>query len=179
MLALRETMPVAQRTRTDRAIAARLAGLAAIESAGTIGVYWPIRAEPDLGFLFDEWRAAGRTIALPVVGGRNGGLLFCRWDRDSVLVPGPYDIAIPRDKFPVECDALVVPCVGFHEGAGVVHRIGYGGGFYDRTRTARPIVAIGVAYDELEAPAFVPMPGDVPLTALVTGSRVITSIASP
>lgn len=180
LLALREAMDVAQRTQADEAIAARLEALPVLRPARTIGVYWPIRAEPGLGELYDAWRAAGRTLALPVVGGPHGGLLFCRWDRDAELVAGPYGIAIPRDKFPVECEALVIPCVGFHCTAdGVLHRIGYGGGFYDRTRTGRSFIAVGVAYDEAEAPTFEPLPGDVPLTAVVTGSRTITSIASP
>ncbi len=179
LLALRVSMDVAQRAQADRAIAERLGTVAEVAGARTIGVYWPIRAEPDLVSLFGAWRDAGRVIALPVVGGPGGGLLFCRWDGDSTLLPGPYGIAIPREKYPVVCDCLVVPCIGFHRADGLVHRIGYGGGFYDRTLSARPTAAIGVAYDALEAPDFEPSATDAPLTALVTGSRVITSIASP
>ncbi len=180
LLSLRQSLDVARRTQADRRIAERLRSLDLLAPARTLGVFWPIREEPDLGFLYDEWRAAGRSLALPVVGGPKGGLLFCRWDSDAPLVAGPYGIAIPRDKHPVECDALIVPCIGYHVATdGAVHRIGYGGGFYDRTRALRPGLAVGVAYDELEAPTFEPMPSDVPLTAVVTGSRVITSIASP
>lgn len=179
LLARREALAVAQRTQDDRAIATRLATVPVLMEATTIGVYWPIRSEPDLGALFDDWRAAGRTLALPVVGSPDGRLLFCRWNRDTELLPGPFGTRTPRQQVEVTCDALVVPCVGFHLGDGVVHRIGYGGGYYDRTLGARPMAAVGVAYDVLEAPDFVPRPDDAPLTALVTGSRVISSIASP
>lgn len=178
-LATREALDAGARAREDEAIAQRLADCELLAEARTIGVYFPIRAEPDLRPLCARWRAQGRRVALPVTGGPGGGLLFFLWEADAVLLPGPYGIPIPRDKQAVAPDALLLPCVGFHVGATGLYRLGYGGGFYDRTLAARRVTALGVAYDALELSDFRPKDFDEPLAAVVTGSRFISSIASP
>lgn len=167
------------RHRLDAAIAARLDDIAVLRDAERIAVFWPIRSEPDLAVAHHRWRAAGKRLALPVVGGPNGGLLFCAWDRDAALVTGPYGIPIPQDKTPVTPDCLLIPCVGFRLHRGRLWRLGYGAGFYDRTLAHRPTPAVGVAYDEAASDDFVPNPDDEALSWVVTPSRVITSIASP
>ncbi len=167
------------RTRYDLAISDQLSQLASIQAARVLAVYWPIQAEPDLRPLAAAWRAVGKTVALPVMGGPNGGLLFCAWQDDSDLEMGPYGIPIPRDRAPVAPDCLVIPCLGFNVIGGRPWRLGYGAGYYDRTLALRPVPAIGVAYDEADTDQFEPNVMDAPLSALVTPSRVINSIASP
>jgi 5-formyltetrahydrofolate cyclo-ligase len=88
------------------------------------------------------------VIALPVVQGKGLPLLFRRWMPGEALVLGLWDIPIPPDSEPlVEPDVLLVPMLAFDRQG---HRLGYGGGFYDRTlaglRARKAIVAIGVAY---------------------------------
>ena len=167
------------RKQFDQAIISSLSGLAPLQSAGTVAVYWPIQGEPDLRPLAAQWRAAGKTLALPVMGGPNGGLLFCAWHDDSELSMGPFGIPIPRDRTPLAPDCLVIPCLGFTVSRGYPWRLGYGAGYYDRTLAHRPVAAVGVAYDEAATDQFEPNAMDAPLSALVTPSRVITSIASP
>ena len=167
------------RTQYDLAIGRSLRDLAPIQASSVIAVYWPIQGEPDLRPLASAWRAAGKTLALPVMGGPNGGLFFCAWHDDSDLVMGPYGISIPQDRTPLAPDCLVIPCLGFNVSAGRPWRLGYGAGYYDRTLAHRPVPAVGVAYDEAQTDQFEPNATDAPLSVLVTPSRVINSIASP
>ena len=155
-----------------------LAALDLVRSAQVIGVYAPMRSEPDLGLLYAQWRAEGRQLALPVTV-RDQPLRFCRWNADSVLAADRFGVATPIERTWVEPDCLIIPCVGFHRAGSQVYRIGYGGGYFDRTLAARPVTAIGVGYDVLETPEFEPARFDVPLDALVTELRLISSIASP
>jgi 5-formyltetrahydrofolate cyclo-ligase len=179
LLAARAAIEPERRRGYDAAIGASLAEIDLLRQARTIAVYWPIRAEPDLAAAYAAWWMQGRVLALPVGGGPNGGLLFCRWDEGDEMASGPLGIMAPRERRPVLPDCLLIPCVGFTEHAGKPWRLGYGAGFYDRTLAHRPAPSVGVAYDESAASGqFVPNALDAPLTVLVTPSRVISSIAS-
>ena len=153
--------------------------LAILHASRIIALYWPIQGEPDLRPLAGGWRAAGKTLALPVMGGPNGGLFFCGWHDDADLVMGPFGIPIPQDKTPLAPDCLVIPCLGFNISGGRPWRLGYGAGFYDRTLMHRLVPAVGIAYEEAGTDQFAPNAMDAPLSLLVTPSRVINSIASP
>ena len=178
LLTLRDGLDEDFRRAADLAIAARLADIAAISQAAVIGVYAAMRSEPDLTALFESWRRRGQQLALPITE-RARPLRFCRWQADTVLVPDAFGVSVPVERDWVEPDCLIIPCVGFHRAGNLVYRIGYGGGFFDRTLAARPVLAVGVAYDALDAPGFEPAGFDSPLAAIVTESRVIASIASP
>jgi 5-formyltetrahydrofolate cyclo-ligase len=98
--------------------------------------------------LFDKLVAEGWTTALPVVVAKNTPLLFRQWAPGDALVLGRWDIQIPPDTAPeVEPDVLLVPMLAFDRKG---YRMGYGGGFYDRTlaklRAFKKVTAIGVAY---------------------------------
>ena len=178
MLTLRDGLDEGWRRAADLAIASRLDDLAAITRASVIGVYAAIRSEPDLTASFETWRSRGQQLALPITE-RGRPLRFCRWQADTVLEADAFGVPVPVERDWVEPDCLIIPCVGFHHAGNLVYRIGYGGGFFDRTLAARPVRAVGVAYEALEAPGFEPAGFDIPLTAVVTESRVIASIASP
>ena len=178
LLTLRDGLDVTRRLAADRRIIAALAALGQIGAVRVIGVFAPMRSEPDLAPLYERWRGEGRTLALPVTV-RDRPLRFCRWEADAPLAADRFGVATPVERDWVQPDCLIIPCVGFHRAGSLVYRIGYGGGYFDRTLAARPVTTIGVAYDVLEAPAFEPAGFDVPLDALVTESRVISSIASP
>ena len=178
LLTLRNDLDEGRRRRSDLEIADRLEGLAALATARVAGVYAAMRSEPDLAGLFARWRDAGQVLALPVTT-RGEPLRFCIWRRDTVLRPDAFGVPVPVERDWVEPDCLVTPCVGFHRAGNLVYRIGYGGGFYDRTLAARPVPAVGVAYDVLETPDFEPAAFDIALDSVVTESRIISSIASP
>lgn len=178
LLTLRDGLDEGQRRVADLAIAARLDVIESITRARVIGVYAPMRSEPDLVALFEGWRGRGQQLALPITE-RASPLRFCRWQAGAELAADAFGVAVPVERDWVEPDCLVIPCVGFHRAGTLVYRIGYGGGYFDRTLAARPVAAVGVAYDVLETSGFEPAGFDIPLDVVVTESRVISSIASP
>ena len=164
-------MPAAQRAAADAAIAARLdaivAGLAPMSVAG----YWPMRGEPELIGAFTRWHAAGIVVALPCVVGAEAPLQFLRWEPGMPMSRGTFGTREPSHGEAVEPAVLLLPCVGFERRG---YRLGYGGGYYDRTLAARPgVVTIGVAYDECELADFAPQPHDRPVDWLVTQTRTL------
>ena len=96
--------------------------------------------------------ADGHRLALPVMQGKGKPLLFRAWAPGDVMNKGIWGIREPRDDQPLLApDVFLVPLLAFDRHG---WRLGYGGGFYDRTlreaRSARPIVAVGLALDEQE-----------------------------
>lgn len=179
MLAARARIGGEIRTGHDEAIRRNVQQVQPVRQAKVLAIYWPIQGEPDLRPLAAGWRAAGKTLALPVMGGPNGGLTFCEWADGVQLEMGPYGIPVPPDKTPMAPDCLVIPCLGFNLVDGRPWRLGYGAGYYDRTLAHRPVPAVGIAYEEAWTDQFVPSARDAPLSVLVTPSRTIDSIASP
>ena len=106
--------------------------------------------EIDTGLLLERLHRDGYSLCLPVMQGRDKPLLFRAWAPGDVLATVQWGIQEPTaDKALLEPDALFVPLLAF-DGAG--NRLGYGGGYYDRTIQAlaarKPVVTIGVAFDE-------------------------------
>lgn len=177
LLAEREAMPTAAREAAQAAIVERLLPIVGelLATRGTaatagqtrpvIGAYVPFRGEPDLSAAVASWRAAGWDVALPKVVAPDAPLVFGRWDEGATLVPGRYGIAVPEPFVAVRPSLLVAPCVGFDPRG---FRLGYGGGFYDRTIAALGVPAVGVAFDEARIESFEPGPFDARLDALVT-----------
>lgn len=136
-------------------------------SGALIGLYWPIRDEADALGLMDLYAA---TYALPVVTGRSQPLVFRQWARGDALVGGDYNIPRPADSaLLVQPDILIVPLAAF-DATG--RRMGYGGGFYDRTiaglRNLKSVTTIGFAFAAQEV-AQVPIDEfDQRLDAVVT-----------
>jgi 5-formyltetrahydrofolate cyclo-ligase len=118
----------------------------------------------------------GVALALPVVGERGQRLIFRRWKSGDALTPNRYDIGEPLpDKAEVTPSHLLVPLLAFDDNG---FRLGYGGGYYDRTlaalRAATKIKAIGLAF-HAQRLAFVPRgPGDEPLDLILTERNVVS-----
>jgi 5-formyltetrahydrofolate cyclo-ligase len=109
-----------------------------------------IRDEINPAPLMTWLQAEGFRLALPVMQGKGKPLLMRAWTPGDVLNPVAWGIAEPLDDKPaVEPDIVLVPLLAFDARG---YRLGYGGGFYDRTlarlRKLKPIVAVGIAYDE-------------------------------
>jgi len=134
-----------------------------------------IRTEIDPSALMQALRARGAALALPVAIGRGEPLIFRAWTADTVLVRGLYGILEPSsDAEEVEPDIVLVPLAAFDRRG---HRLGYGGGYYDRTlqrlRKAKRVTAAGLAFsaqqmDEIPADAH-----DEPLDLVLTERDVI------
>lgn len=147
-----------------------LAGYRGVPMAG----YMPIRTEIDPLPAMAEAAAHG-PVGVPVIMAEAQPLKFARWEPDCTLQDGPFGAQIPADPQYFEPELVIVPLVGFSRAGG---RLGYGGGFYDRTlellRSKRPTLAIGFAFDAQEADVLPLEATDQPLDMIVTESAVIS-----
>ncbi|MGH6865423.1 MAG: 5-formyltetrahydrofolate cyclo-ligase [Methyloceanibacter sp.] len=140
-----------------------------------VSLYWPIRAEPDLRSLASAIRAGGAACALPVVVEKQAPMVFRLWEPGMNLVPGIWNIPAPPDGSPVTPDVVVAPVVGYDRAC---FRLGYGGGYFDRTlvRLRNRPLAVGVGYAQSELPTIYPFPHDIPLDGVVTERGVLKSV---
>ena len=99
----------------------------------TISTYWPFRGEPDLRQWMDSVTRRGAHCALPIVIEREKPLIFRRWKAGDPLVRGVWNIPVPAEGPEVSPDIVIAPVVGFDPQC---YRLGYGGGFFDRTLAA-------------------------------------------
>jgi 5-formyltetrahydrofolate cyclo-ligase len=147
---------------------------AAVDLGGfdVLGFYWPIRGELDLRDVAGRHVETGGTAALPVVVAKNAPVEFWRWEPGSSMQRGFWNIPVPAERRIVTPAALLIPLVGY-DAAG--YRLGYGGGYYDRTLAAaqpRPF-CIGAGYDDAEIETIHPQPHDIPMDLIVTQLRVL------
>jgi len=139
----------------------------------SIGAYWPIKGEFDALPALFRWSEAepGRRIGLPVINRDTKQLRFHVWFPGCPMEEDAYGIPKPKDTEAFDPGLLLVPCVGFGPGG---LRLGYGGGFYDRTLAAlapRPFT-VGLAYGHGSVPWLQAQPHDVPLDAVLTEDGV-------
>lgn len=156
----------------------RTKALAAIEQQlvpvlakrGPIAGYIAHRDEADiLPFLLRAFHL-GHVVALPVAGVEK--LSFIRWHPDAALEPGLAGIPQPVGGKEIEPAIVLTPLVGFDRAG---HRLGQGGGYYDRWFAAYPAaMRIGIAWNVQEVGALEPQPWDMPLHAVVTEKEWIT-----
>jgi 5-formyltetrahydrofolate cyclo-ligase len=151
--------------------------LAALRPATGAGVsaYWPLEDEFDPRPLFIELHRRGHPIGLPVILGKGQPLLFRRWTPDVALVRGSFRVMTPPPEAPeVVPQVLLVPLLAFDRAG---YRLGYGGGFYDRTiaglRASREVLAVGVALAAQEVSAVPRDDTDEPLDWVVTEQEAI------
>jgi 5-formyltetrahydrofolate cyclo-ligase len=158
-----------ERRAHAEAVGALLPGLL---GTGTVGFYWPFKGEFDPRPLVTE--LSGVRLALPVVVGKNEPLVFRAWAPGDPLVNGVWDIPVPASGPEVWPDVLLVPALGWDRSC---YRLGYGGGFYDRTLAAveRRPRTIGVSHAALELRTVFPQAHDVPLDCFVTEAGVYAS----
>jgi 5-formyltetrahydrofolate cyclo-ligase len=166
LLAWRQAVPAVDRRRWGERIEAELRALLG-DRPGALGVYWPFRAEFDPRGLID-WAVGGRRIvALPVVIDKKGPLEYRAWRSGEPLVDGVWNIPVPEKREVVVPMVVLAPLVGFDREC---YRLGYGGGYFDRTLAAlqpRPF-AIGVGFAAQEIATIYPQPFDVPMDLIVT-----------
>jgi 5,10-methenyltetrahydrofolate synthetase len=145
-----------------------------------IGAYWPIKGEFDPLPALHRWKEDGelidqpqpRRIGLPVVDKVHKTMIFHAWYPGCPMEEDAYGIPKPKDTEVIVPTLLFVPCVGYGPGG---YRLGYGGGFYDRTlATLQPKpVTVGLGYSHGWLPGLEPEAHDVPLDALLNDEGVV------
>lgn len=126
------------------AVMARAADIGLKDGPKTVALYHAMNSEMDTGPLLRALERAGHRVVLPVVTAKDTPLSFRVWASDAPLQQGGFGTSVPLDSAEeAEPDILFVPLLAFDDAGG---RLGYGGGFYDRTLEALEKPAIGVAY---------------------------------
>ncbi|MFC0402652.1 5-formyltetrahydrofolate cyclo-ligase [Paraburkholderia rhizosphaerae] len=137
-----------------------------------VGFYWPLEGEFDARGAIATWLALDdtREACLPVVMQRHAALAFHAWTPDMLMKVGEHRIPVPATARDLVPELVFVPCVGFDEDG---YRLGYGGGYYDRTLAGWRVagvapIAIGVAFEACKSAALPREPHDLPLDAIIT-----------
>ncbi|HXZ97328.1 MAG TPA: 5-formyltetrahydrofolate cyclo-ligase [Burkholderiales bacterium] len=136
-------------------------------ASGVVAFCWPHQNEFDARFLMREMRDRGAITALPVVLAPKTPMIFREWHPGVKVAKGVYDIPYPVESPELTPDTILVPMNGFDEQG---HRLGYGGGYFDRTLASlkkHPCI-IGVAYELARVPTIEPQPHDIPMDYIVT-----------
>lgn len=182
---LREAIPVAERQQASTQLCAALqlwfdARSAARHTLGhtaaeIVAGFWPLEGEPDLRPVYEYLHDQGLTIALPIVVKKQSPLEFHAWHPNDTLKPGAFGVLEPMRGEKLMPDIFLVPTLGFtDQGA----RLGYGGGYYDRTladqdTAGKDFLALGIAWDQArieEQTNYQPAAHDYPLDAILTPS---------
>ena len=180
--ALRRDM-VARRAALDDiehdALSARIVGhlRRVLAVPRVVAFCWPIKHEPDVRAIVEHWAGLGTRAALPVVVAENAPLAFREWRPDGVLLPDRYGIPTPTDGEWLDPDLILLPLNGF-DGDG--YRLGYGGGYFDRTLAAlspRPL-AVGVGFEINRLDSIRPEAHDQRLDWVVTEAGAFTPRAA-
>ena len=147
--------------------------------ARVISGYRPIRTELDPTPLMRALAAAGHRLCVPVIEGKGLPLRFREWTPESRMVEGAFGAEVPEEGEWLEPELLIAPLLAFDRAG---RRLGYGGGFYDRTlaelRARRRMLAVGFAYAGQEVDEVPTDPTDALLDAIVTEAGPIRPAAA-
>jgi 5-formyltetrahydrofolate cyclo-ligase len=167
LIARRAAFGPDERHGWNERVTALLQRIVAVAPGAVIGFCWPFKGEFDARFAVRHWRERGATAALPEVVAKGSPLQFREWWPGAPMKPGVYGIPVPDGTRVLVPDIAIVPMNGF-DGQG--YRLGYGGGYFDRTLAAleRGVLAIGVSYEALRLPTIHPQPHDIPMDFVVT-----------
>jgi 5,10-methenyltetrahydrofolate synthetase len=142
-----------------------------IPADSVIAFCWPYAGEFDARHAVRQWREQGAVAVLPEVTDTKAPLRFRQWWPGVTMRAGVYDIPVPVGTEILTPDIVLVPMVGF-DGCG--YRLGYGGGYFDRTLALceRRVIAIGVSYEVLRLETIHPQTHDIPMDFVVTEAGV-------
>ena len=171
-LKLRQALPAERREAMTGQLVRHLDDLVNTLAPRSLGFCWPYRAEPDLRAWVQTWLAAepARVAVLPVVLERHAAMVFRRWipgvpmalDRHGIPHPAAGEALVP--------EVLLVPLNAFDDRG---FRLGYGGGYFDRTLAAMQAIAVGVGFELGRVPDTYPQQYDRPMQWVVTEAGVM------
>lgn len=137
-----------------------------------VSAWWPIKSELDLRPWLASLAERGAQAALPIVQTEKAPLVFRLWSPGVRMERGFWNIPVPAEGDLVTPDIALAPLVG-HDDA--CYRLGYGGGYFDRTLAAlgQACTPIGIGLEAARLPTIFPQPHDIPMHFVVTEKRVI------
>ncbi|MBX6322703.1 MAG: 5-formyltetrahydrofolate cyclo-ligase [Rhodospirillaceae bacterium] len=159
-----------ERARAGAAARDRLLAAIPLPPGAAVSAFWSVGEEIDTRPLIEALHARGHPVGLPVVVARGRPLVFRLWRPETALVPAGFGLLQPPPEAPEVVPAVsVTPLLAFDRAG---WRLGYGGGFYDRTlallRSRGGVLAVGYAFAIQEVEAVPRAPYDEPLDWLVT-----------
>lgn len=169
LIAERLKLSAEEMRRRAAAIARHLTDAIGKRGTRMVAVSWPFCGEPSLRPWMERMHAGGAQCALPVLVERNALLVFRVWWPGATMARGIWNIPVPVDGIAVLPDIVVSSVVGFDP---TCCRLGYGGGYHDRTLAAmerKPLV-IGVVFAMASVATIHPLPHDIPMDLLITES---------
>ena len=167
----REALSPAERSTGEMAISLHLLHTLPLSPGTRLGFCWPHRGEYDIRPLLPALTARGLQLAMPVIRSASRDLVFHEWTADCAMTNGPLGIPYPSGTPAVLPQILLIPVVGFGAAG---DRLGYGGGYYDRTLAAcepRPL-CIGVGFECQRIDSSFPQAHDIPMDAIITESQL-------
>jgi 5-formyltetrahydrofolate cyclo-ligase len=167
LIASRMALSVKVRQEKGEQAKQRLRAAVDLKQYLVLGIYWSMRGEIDVRDIAREHIEAGGVVGLPVVVEKAAPVEFWKWRPGMGMRRGVWNIPIPGMREVVVPDALVVPLVGYDNGK---YRLGYGGGYYDRTLASlvrRPF-CVGLGFAEAALPSIFPQSHDIPMNLIVT-----------
>lgn len=167
LIAQRLAVPPEDRAKAAEIISDRLAQL--VRPGQVFSFYWPMKGELDFRPLATKLHHLGVTTALPVVLEKNRPMVFRPWAPKAPMRRGIWNIPEPATEETIVPDVTLAPVVGFTDDC---YRLGYGGGYFDRTLAVlapRPlVVGVGLQFQRLET--IHPLPHDIRLDGILTES---------
>ena len=137
--------------------------------SGPLGFYLPVKGEFNPVEVVEDWLRIDKknTACLPVIVKKDEPMIFRKWTPKQIMVKGTFDIDIPDSKSPIiEPKILLIPTLGFNQKN---FRLGYGGGYYDRTLTVISALTIGICFKIGKSSEIEEEDHDIPLDIIIAG----------
>jgi len=171
----RDTLDESVRETAGVALCWRVLSDVPIADEAVVSAFWPAKGEIDTRPVLRALHRRGHPCVLPIVHGKGMPLSFRRWTPETVLVQASFGISVPPPEADeLNPDMLLVPLLAFDRFG---WRLGWGGGFYDRTleqsRASRKVIAVGAAFSVQEVDSVPHGPHDQPLDWIVTDRETI------
>jgi len=134
---------------------------------GIIAFYWPFKGEIDCRDLIADLLQQGWLAALPAVTKISSPLEFRQWTAEAPMIPGIWKIPIPKSRMIIAPNVMLIPLVGFDESH---YRLGYGGGYYDRTivQIETSLIKIGLGFEQARLKTIYPQSYDIAMDIILT-----------